>query len=295
MESVNKKKDVRGVSLSITSMMLDDIPNGMRLSSSEQWNQTENDWQLFINDTNNICLQAAAEDKVVGTTTAINYSNQEVWIGMVLVDKDYRGLGISKALLTNIFEKVSAFAVKLDATPAGQLVYEKFGFKDEYLVSRMVCQQLNSLPNVENDVDVTQMQPEHINEIITLDAMAFGIERRKLIEYLTAMYGNKCWILKRNNNLVGFVLGRDGSRFHHVGPLVAFNNQDAKLLLTKALRSLTNQSIVVDVLCDKAELINWLIQFGFVEQRHFIRMYKENNPFPGKTDNLFLIAGPEFG
>jgi len=295
MQRVNKK-NARDLSLTITSMNCGDIPSGIRLSTSERWNQTENDWRLFVDDANNICLQAAVEGKVVGTTTAINYANQEVWIGMVLVDQDYRGLGISRALLTNIFGKLSSFpAIKLDATPAGQLVYEKFGFRDEYLVSRMVCEQMNNPPIIEDDVDAESLQPEHIDEIIALDALAFGVERRQLIEYFATMYGSKCWVLKRGNKLAGFVLGRDGSRFHHIGPLAAFENEDAKLLLSKALQSLKNQSIVVDALCDKAELMNWLVEMGFVEQRHFIRMYKEKNPYPGKTDNLFLIAGPEFG
>jgi len=34
---------------------------------------------------------------------------------------------------------------------------------------------------------------------------------------------------------------------------------------------------------------------GFTTQRHFIRMYHKDNPYPGIIDKQFLISGPEFG
>ena len=70
---------------------------------------------------------------------------------------------------------------------------------------------------------------------------------------------------------------------------------DAKILITKALRGLESKSIVVDVLCDKKDLITWLHSIGFIKQRHFVRMHQKENPFPGVTEKQFLICGPEFG
>jgi hypothetical protein len=52
---------------------------------------------------------------------------------------------------------------------------------------------------------------------------------------------------------------------------------------------------VVDVLNDKKQLINWLNAFGFRSQRHFVRMYLDANPLPGRPENQYLICGPEFG
>src|SRR5687768_5699322 len=103
----------------VRPMERSDIASAMKLSTAEGWNQTENDWKLFIENPGNTCMLAECGNKVIGTTTAINYSNQVAWIGMVLVDKDYRGQGVSKSLLTTIFEKLESFkSVKLDATPA---------------------------------------------------------------------------------------------------------------------------------------------------------------------------------
>src|SRR6266487_5380214 len=120
---------MKNTSVSLRPMELNDIENAMKLSNAEGWNQTEKDWKLLIENPQNTCLIAEIDSKVIGTTTAINYSNEVAWIGMVLVDKEYRGLGVSKLLIENILKKLeSCKSVKLDATPVGQQVYKKFGF-----------------------------------------------------------------------------------------------------------------------------------------------------------------------
>ena len=125
--------------LIVRPMRPGDIAYAMNLSNAEGWNQTERDWRLFIESPQNVCLVTEYNKKIIGTTTAMNYSDQIAWIGMVLVDQEYRGQGVSKSLLTNILEKLlSCKSIKLDATPAGQQVYTKFGFRDEYPITRMV-------------------------------------------------------------------------------------------------------------------------------------------------------------
>jgi GNAT superfamily N-acetyltransferase len=271
-----------------------DVTSAMKLSNAEGWNQTENDWRLFLEDPGNVAVVAECDKKVVGTTTTINYSNQVVWVGMVLVDKEYRGWGISKELLNNIFKNIEpGKSIKLDATPAGQPVYKKLGFEDEYQVARMINLSVSNLSQqVSNDII-----PEtgDISNIIKLDEISFGTNREQLMKYLVREYPRKAWLLKRDDHTDGFILGREGSKYHHIGPLMATNPEDAKILISKSLNDLINKPVVVDVPSDKKELIEWLTSIGFVTQRFFTRMYKDNNNFPGHTDKQWLVAGPEFG
>ena len=125
--------------------------------------------------------------------------------------------------------------------------------------------------------------------------LVFGANRAQLIKYLVREYPGKGVLLKRNDRITGFALGRDGNKYHQIGPVVASNSADARILITNALKKLINQPIVVDVLRDKEDLIDWLSSIGFIEQRYFIRMYKKENTFPGITSNQYLICGPEFG
>lgn len=274
-----------------------DIEQAIQLSKAEKWNQTEKDWELLIGNPQNICLAATVDDKVIGTATAINYENDVAWIGMVLVDKEFRGQKISKMLLTNLIENsADCTSLKLDATPAGQPVYKKFGFTDEYLVHR--CTSFSVLKNdlfPERGIPVESAGLYDIQEIIEFDKQIFGANRKQLIEYLLTNYPGKSWMLRQNGQITGIALGRKGNRFHHIGPVLASNSEDAIKLIAKSLGGLENQPVVVDILDDKIELMNWLSTIGFTKQRFFVRMYRNENSYPGLPKNQFLICGPEFG
>ncbi|NOY95300.1 MAG: GNAT family N-acetyltransferase, partial [Chlorobi bacterium] len=84
------------VPVRVRNLQPEDIKSAMGLVLSEGWNQTEKDWGLLIRNTQNVCLAAEVGGKLVATATAINYSNDVAWVGMVLVHKKYRGRGISK-------------------------------------------------------------------------------------------------------------------------------------------------------------------------------------------------------
>jgi GNAT superfamily N-acetyltransferase len=268
-----------------------DLGDAMVLSTAEGWNQTERDWKLFLEDAGSQCMVAESDNKIIGTTTAINYSNHIAWIGMVLVDKEHRGRGVSKTLLTTVLKKLeSCKSVKLDATPDGQQVYRKFDFRDEYLIGRMINPSMEHLPvDEERTALPASIEKKHIREISTLDETVFGANRARLIESLVKENPGKAWMVRQDNRVTGFVLGRDGNKYHHIGPLVASSTVEAKILITGALKSLVHQSIAIDVLCDKEDLIDWLTSIGFIKQRHFIRMYKKENPFPGETGRQYLI------
>jgi GNAT superfamily N-acetyltransferase len=274
-----------------------DIGQAWRLSKAEGWNQTEKDWEFLIHHDDNVCLAADVDGKIVGTATAINYENNVAWIGMVLVDREFRGQGISKMILSAVFEQLKAcHSIKLDATPAGQQVYQKYDFKDEYLIHRMTSDlvSVKSLSD-EGKSFAEFVHLKNIPEIVDLDKRVFGANRKQLIEFLVKNYTDNAWMIKRNGQITGFALGREGTRFFQVGPVLASTTADAKSLIVKSLSQLEGQPVVVDILEDKTELINWLDSIGFVRQRHFIRMYRNTNPYPGIPGNHYLIAGPEFG
>ena len=280
----------------VRPMQPEDIVYAMKLSNAEGWNQTENDWKLLIEGPQNVCLVAQYNKKIIGTTTAMNYANQIAWIGMVLVAKESRGQGVSKLLLTNILKKLESFAsIKLDATPAGKQVYQKFDFKDEYQVTRVVTGSMKNL-SFEDDTTLTEsIRLKDIEEIIALDEHVFGTNRRQLIESLIKRYPHKAWLLKRNNSIAGFALGREGNKYHQVGPVFGSAMNDVKMLIRTALKELINQPVVIDVLNEKEDLMSWLTSIGFTMQRYFIRMYKKENLFPGIVNKQYLICGPEFG
>jgi ribosomal protein S18 acetylase RimI-like enzyme len=268
----------------------------MDLAKSEGWNQTEKDWNLILENKTNRYFVAEDKGKVIGTIIAMNYANIEAWIGMLLIDKDYRRQGIGRMMMVNIIESLKGFvSVRLDATPAGRPVYQKLGFVDEFRLHRMVCQ---SFKGIEGDIStaVDPVMPEDMDDIIQFDSDIFGVKRTYLLNNVRSNYPHKAFLLRKFGKVAGYVLGRNGVRFNYIGPVFASSTGDAILLLSRALRTIEpNSAVAINIMDNRNELREWLEKNGFEVQRYFTRMYLEKNPFPGKPENQYLIIGPEFG
>lgn len=280
----------------IRPMITNDLNQAISLSNSEGWNQTEKDWKLLLENPINICIVAEYDNKVIGTATALNHSDKIAWIGMVLVDKSFRGRGVGKRLLTNIIGALkNVDSIKLDATPAGLPLYQKLGFIDEYKIYRMINPELHSFKKQPFNYEPVNIDQKSFSDVLKLDKRIFGNARTYLLQTLLRNYPAKAYLIKRNKKIDGYMFGRDGVRFNYIGPVFAFSHDSARILISKALESLNNQPVALDILQDKEDLIKWLESLGFVKHRHFIRMYLKSNSYSGLIEYQYLISGPEFG
>lgn len=283
--------------INIRKLKKQDIPEAMRLVYAEGWNQTENDWRILVGGEQNACVAAETEGKLVGTATAINYNNDVAWIGMVLVDREYRGRGISKLLLSALMDKLETCkSVKLDATPAGQKVYEKLGFNNEFMIYRLV-RNPGPLGTIIPGGDVTPVLPvqDRLKEAVLFDEMVFGANRGVLLRTLADQYPELSGVIMEGGKISGYSLGRVGSRYVQIGPVSAGSTEKAKKLVLSVLKLKSQQPVVVDVMDSKKYMLTWLESLGFAVQRPFTRMYLGENLFPGLTEKQFLICGPEYG
>ena len=291
---------MRKEKIKIRQMQTTDMEVIMQIKNAENWNQTEDDWLFLINSNPETCLVAVFENQVIGTVTAVNYQNKVAWIGMMLVSKDFRGMGVSKLLLNTIIEKLkNCVSIKLDATPAGIPVYKKLDFVEEYEIGRMVSTKLRIMAKDEQDTDdifnISQILESDISNIARVDETLFGINRSGLFRFLSNNRKDICLQIKQENQLKGYVFGRNGSNYIQIGPVMTHSTLLSKKLLYEAFKKLKEQSLVIDVLLDKLELKNWLLSIGFTHQRSFTRMYLKSNNYTGKIENQFLIVGPELG
>lgn len=285
-----------GNSVKIRSMEKSDVPEAFALAHSEGWNQTESDWLFMLNNPENKCLVAEADNKVAGTAIATVYSDNLAWIGMVLVNKDYRSMGIGRKLMNEIISRLRKVkCIKLDATPAGKPLYESLGFIDEYILIRMIADPAKRLKTPVTFPDISEITAESLQNIINADFEIFGALRPGLISYLYNNVPERSFLLSDKKSLHGYFLGRQGTRFNYLGPLCAENSEYAEALLSHALSKLEGSTTVADVHADKAAFISSLDKAGFVKQRELTRMYLNHNLIHGKTDQQYLISGPEFG
>jgi len=283
-------------SMKVRKMLSSDMESLMRLKNAEKWNQREKDWELLISYKNSVNLVAELDDKIVGSITGINYANTVAWIGMMLVEKEYRGRGISKRLLNETIELLKdCESIKLDATPTGQPVYKRIGFLDEFTIYRMTNPTVSGISISFSDYRPEKANIEDLDEICNLDKIIFGADRSQLIHWLFDDSPELAWLIRENQIITGFCLGRKGLHFTQIGPVYASSDAAVKAILQSVLKQIPGKAAVIDLHADKTGILEWLKQINFTPQRPFERMYLNHNPHPGISEKQYGICGPELG
>ena len=66
---------------------------------------------------------------MIGTALCWTYGAERASLGMVIVSPAWQGRGIGRKLMELVLEGLGGRVTFLHATPAGQPLYEKFGFQ----------------------------------------------------------------------------------------------------------------------------------------------------------------------
>ena len=275
-----------------SAMRPEHIPDGLRLCRAAGWNQTARDWARFLDSTPDGARVAVVDGRVVGTAATIRYGSAFAWIGMVLVDPAARGRGIGTRLFQEAVELLSDMpSARLDATPAGYPLYQKQGFVEEYRVQRM------SRPTgFERGATIGGVRPlggEDVGRVLAMDARAFGTSREAMLRWMLEGAPQLAWVADDGAPAPGFVLGRHGHDFDHIGPVIAESREVAATLVQAALSATTRQ-VIVDATPHAPGWHEWLRSNGFVQQRELIRMTRGPSPAADR-EWQFAILGPEFG
>jgi len=279
--------------LVIRKMNTDDISLGMRLKSFAGWNQVEEDWDMFLGAGGENFV-ASLDGKDVGTVTSVPFSNHFSWIGMVLVDPSARRKGVGKTLLNkSIEESLQNGPVRLDATADGYELYKTLGFIREYELVRMVRR---SRPFERETMDsCSQLNIDDLPDVIRYDTTIFGANRRFILNSLLIRNPEYAIFIPGQEYIEGYCMGRSGSHYEQIGPVIAETEAIARDLIVTSLIKCAQSDVVVDAFVDKSEWISFLEDIGFTRQRTFIRMCLGDLKYPGITDKQFAIAGPEIG
>jgi GNAT superfamily N-acetyltransferase len=261
----------------------------MALSIEAGWNQTADDWALFMRHGTVFGLPDG-EGHTVATGAVLPYPDRFAWISMVLVTARRRRERIG----TRILETCCADIVRrdlvpvLDATPAGERVYRPLGFAPMFALSRW---QGDIDSRADPPAGVRPMTKADIPAIAAIDAAAFGASRRFLLE---SLYRRAPQLAFVTDDLNGFVLARPGQRATQIGPIVAASEDAAAALLDAALGASVG-SVFLDLI-DKWDTVKGRLERrGFTVQRPFLRMGLHRAAPFGDPDRLFVVAGPEFG
>jgi GNAT superfamily N-acetyltransferase len=272
-------------------MTVADIPEAMRLKDLAGWNQTAADWERFLSAGQEGCFVAEREGRVIGTSTTIVYEGRFAWIGMVLVEEQFRGQGIGTALLERAIQHLDSRDIpcmKLDATPQGRVLYEKLGFVSEYDIERWM------LKREPRQITATKSSVE-ILDVLRLDREIFGADRSGLLSSLNQTAPDFTLVARGRAGIEGYAFGRRGSLADHLGPWMARSEDVAAMLLDDFLRRSGRELVFVDCLLRNPWALSLVKARGFEFSRPLTRMFRGKNSYPGRPELLCATLGPEFG
>jgi ribosomal protein S18 acetylase RimI-like enzyme len=263
-----------------------DVPGALALSSKVGWNQTAADWRLFIAHGPTIGL-FDADEGLVATAAALPYHNGFGYISMVIVDPAWRRRGLARRLMGESIETLRGMgrAALLDATPAGALVYRGLGFVELATMERWEGE--GGTARVASVA--ARLASDELHKLIEADALAFGSQRRFLLEDFLARPGTLAWSCDG-----GYLVLRAGYRAAQIGPLVAPSAEAARVLLATAIANARGR-VFLDLFTSWPDLAALLEASGFVRQRPYMRMALDRATLPGDPKRLAIAAGPEFG
>jgi len=276
------------------TMTVSDIDAGLRLTRAAGWNQLRADWEMFLQQSPEGCFVAEKAGKVIGTAGTIRYQEHFSWIGMVLVDPQERSRGVGKQLLMKALDLLAGErCVRLDATPAGEPMYRKYHFRKELCIKRMEAQGTIVDRRIPGNPLVRPMLETDLAIVSRLDFDAFAASRSFLLDWMWKGAPDYGWLVEGQAGIEGYVLGRSGFNFEHLGPIVAPSVELAQTLVLSCLGAIAGSRVVIDARNDPA-WIKSLEELGFREQRPFIRMYRGEAP-PAAALTHWVFLGPEFG
>ncbi|QPA52704.1 GNAT family N-acetyltransferase [Lysinibacillus sphaericus] len=272
-----------------------DVLGLVELSTSVGWDYDEYEVRTVM-ASGKIYGHKNTVGKIVSSAAIIPYDTNLASIGMVIVNEDYRGLGLGKKATQKCIDSVSQnTSIMLISTEDGKPLYERLGFSTvdsvhKYLSDKYIPTNLFNHPQI----TLERYKEEEIHKIIELDSAAFGDKRGELL--LNRINQSKqCLVVKnQNGKIIGFGLSILGPENLLIGPIVAPNSQTAALIIDGLVINHQGK-IRIDVPSSNDELMLFLEKSGFIKVSNPPIMIKNSIKMPYRNKELFAIAAQIFG
>jgi len=266
------------------AMSEEDVPAAYELSQSMRWPHRAEDWQFILRLGTGFVAEEAGV--VIGTGLCWK-QGQQASLGMIIVSPSHQGKGIGSELMRLVLEALGDRCTLLNATPAGQPLYERLGF--------VATGTINQHQGTMNAVDPVALAageslrpfaPADIETIVELGNRATGMSRGEVLKSLLAV--GETVVLERNGEAVGFSIMRRFGRGNAIGPVVASDSERAKALIACWSGACTGSFVRVDVTGTSA-LQDWLAQAGLVQVDTVVAMARHGVPTADSALKQFAI------
>jgi predicted N-acetyltransferase YhbS len=238
-------------------------------------------------------LVATLAGQVVATGMWWPYGDSHATVGLIIVSPEQQGAGLGRSLVQGLLAQTQERSLMLNATIAGQPLYERLGF----VACGEVCQHQGdvlevSVPMLSEGTSLRAATVADLPELKRLDQAASGLPRGALLASLRER--GECVLLERGGEALGFSILRRFGRGLVVGPVIAADDGDARVLVAHWLNGRQGQFIRVDIRAN-ASLAGWLMQCGLKPAGRVIAMVRGTLPVAYGPARLYGLSNQALG
>ncbi|UVC12265.1 GNAT family N-acetyltransferase (plasmid) [Rhizobium sp. TH2] len=224
-ESASDSLQVSSFRLRLADIADVDLKHLHTLSIGVGWPHRAEDWQ-FLREVGKGVVAIDDIGRVLGSAMWFAYDTDFATVGMVITSPRLQAKGAGQWLMGHVRSRLDDRDLGLNATHAARRLYLSMNFKPEAIVYQ--CQGEAQDPPAflsASDIVLRPIGPEELDTIADLDEIAFGANRRPLLEKLLSQ--SRSIALLRDGRIAAFSLCRPFGRGHVIGPVVAETDDDA--------------------------------------------------------------------
>ena len=180
--------------------------------------------------------------------------------------------------------------VKLDASPAGQPLYEKLGFVP--LEEVYVFQQQAGRLDCPHPRGIHLITPQSLDPVTASDTLAFGADRSRLLRALLEAYPLRAF---QTMNEQGQVSGYLIAQAKRIGPWIMNESSDAERLLLAALSLPFDGNVSVITPANNDDAVSLLKRYGFQIARVNRHMAYGRGVTNGQREKVYGQTSLSFG
>ncbi|TPL71645.1 GNAT family N-acetyltransferase [Mesorhizobium sp. B2-3-15] len=240
------QRSVRLKSFELVARDIDEVEVELlhALSISVRWPHRPKDWE-FLRRAGCGIVAVDGIGRVFGSAMWFPQGDDFATIGVVITTPRTQAQGGGRWLMDQVLEQCGDRNLALNATHVAYPLYVSLGFTSEaivYMHQGEVPLALPAMPGLDGELQA--LPSDRLKDIMALDRRAFGTDRERLLELLSA--NASICTLSRGGEIVGYSMCREFGRGYVIGPMVARSDLDAVHLTAIHLRNLAGRFVRVD-------------------------------------------------
>jgi ribosomal protein S18 acetylase RimI-like enzyme len=221
-----------------------DLPAAHGLSQALRWPYRLEDWQFLLR----LGTGFVAEENgaVIGTGLCWKQGERHGTLGAIIVSPQHQGKGIGRQLMNLVLQDLGDRCTLLNATIAGQALYQSLGFRPVGTIHQHQGTLLAAPPvALAGGERIRPVTADDTAQLIVLSNRATGMARDEVLHQLAGMAQGAA--LERRGELIAFSMLRRFGLGHAIGPVVAPDSERAAALVTHWTAACAGAFVRVDV------------------------------------------------